>query len=197
MTCVLPPLTYSTTGSAAPVATRPISMCATQWFTGTSGTPHIRDNALALTAQDLRGAPMPGPEHKQRDEREGESSKASATGAACPGLKGEPTFCVTYTSDVLARDAGLLQREPHQPHHVLLMVPRGLSGQEAMPWRGDEGLARVGEDGIGPICSVVANNPNPHLVTSTYDASALHQDISIYAKHHALLQREGKRMLAS
>ena len=61
ITCVLPPETYSTTGSSAPVTVRPISMWPTQWLTPTMGTRHICDSIRATTAHDTRGPPMPGP----------------------------------------------------------------------------------------------------------------------------------------
>ena len=54
-TCVLPPLTYSATGSLAPVTMRPISMCATQWLTPTSGFFHICDSIRATTAHTRSG----------------------------------------------------------------------------------------------------------------------------------------------
>jgi hypothetical protein len=53
MTCVFPPDTYSTTGSRQRVTTRPISMWATQWLTGISGTSHSKLSSRATTAHDL------------------------------------------------------------------------------------------------------------------------------------------------
>mmetsp|Transcript_4759 Transcript_4759/g.12406 ORF Transcript_4759/g.12406 Transcript_4759/m.12406 type:complete len:283 (+) Transcript_4759:266-1114(+) len=61
MTCVLPPLTYSTAGSRALVMSLPISMCATQWLTSTSGTRHSKLSVRATTAHATSGPPMPGP----------------------------------------------------------------------------------------------------------------------------------------
>lgn len=61
MTCVLPPETYNTTGSTAPVTARPISMCAMQWLTLTSGFPQRSDRARAAAAATWSDAPMPGP----------------------------------------------------------------------------------------------------------------------------------------
>ena len=59
--CVLPPLTYRTTGSCAPVTQRPISMCPTQWFTPTSGTRQSCESMRATSAHETSGPPMPGP----------------------------------------------------------------------------------------------------------------------------------------
>ncbi len=47
------------------VATRPISMCATQWFTATSGFFHIRLSMRAATAHERKGPPIPGNNEKR------------------------------------------------------------------------------------------------------------------------------------
>lgn len=62
-TCVLPPDTYRTTGSCAPVTTRPISMCPTQWFTpcggeGGGGSKGGCSQQRALRLEARRQAPQ-------------------------------------------------------------------------------------------------------------------------------------------
>ena len=56
ITCVLPPLTYNTTGSTAPVTQRPISMCATQWLTPTTCATVGSEHAQGQACRQL-GAP--------------------------------------------------------------------------------------------------------------------------------------------
>ena len=56
ITCVLPPLTYNTTGSTAPVTQRPISMCATQWLTPTTCVRRVSEHAQEQAGVRL-GAP--------------------------------------------------------------------------------------------------------------------------------------------
>jgi len=58
---VFAPLAYRTIGSENPVAHLPISTCATQWFTPTSGTPRAIERARAAVATVRSDGPSPGP----------------------------------------------------------------------------------------------------------------------------------------
>lgn len=61
MTCVLPPLTYSTVGLSALVIRRPISMWPIQWLTPSNGLFHNWAMVRATMATVSSGGAMPGP----------------------------------------------------------------------------------------------------------------------------------------
>ncbi len=58
---VLPPETYSVTGSWAPVTSLPISMWATLWLIPMSGMCRYDARARAAVAPVRRQGPSPGP----------------------------------------------------------------------------------------------------------------------------------------
>ena len=154
MTCVLPPLTYKTTGFDAPVANLPISMWPTQWLTPTNGTFHNSDSVRAQMAQDCRGPPIPGPLVKQTKERQNEKVKNEVLWDALHCNRPNPIIIARYTLHsqeigMICFGDGLLtsryqcfwvflsrkcfrEGRTNQCHDVVLVMRRGLFGKKSL-----------------------------------------------------------------
>jgi hypothetical protein len=132
----------------------------TQWLTPTRGLPQSNDNVRAQTAQDCRGAPMPGPLVKQMTSMSLAVSFASSNASKTILL----TCCRIRKGKILKE----LIPNP-QTRAYLLVVQCGFSRKESLPWRRDVRLTRVGQYGVLPRFWAVFHNSNAAFVRGAFN----------------------------
>lgn len=217
---MLPPDTYRTTGLLHPVATLPISICPTQWFTPIIGFPQSCESVLAHTAHERNGPPMPGPfVNAMQSTCAGVTpacSRASRTSATMCCNTQPPSYILTVnTSNSHCCLASTRHKNTpipipipitpqiRQTYH--LMMPGRFSGQKSLSRGRDVRLPRVADNLIAALCGVpestsiilpltfnrgIVAGISAHLSTPTATLLALP---SMPRQMHGLWSRSGGR----